>query len=164
MKDDIFSSVLASRTCLKVPYITSERLWGTDPEDTRSSSGSTNWSSRSCWPKIQQNHRRKRAQWQKERNLCLDLGWLVGYLGSIRAPYSSEGGSAEDNLKGGEEGQEKMAELFIAAQQFHTQGDASMPLPREDTKVSSVDWRIKDVLLVDIVIAVSRKNLKGKTS
>lgn len=55
-----------------------------------------------------------------------------------------------------------MAELFIAAQQFHTQRDAPMPLPREDTEVSSIDWRIKDVLLVDVVIAVSRKNLKGK--
>lgn len=87
---------------------------------------------------------------------------LVGYLGSIRAPYSSEGGSAEDILKGGQEGQEEGAELFIAAQQFHTQRDAPMPLPREDAKVSSVDWRIKDVLLVDIVIAVSRKNLKRK--
>lgn len=86
---------------------------------------------------------------------------LVGYLGSIRAPYSSEGGSAEEK-KGWEEGQEEVAELFIAAQQFHTQCDAPMPLPREDAKVSSVDWRIKDVLLVDVVIAVSRKNLKGK--
>lgn len=55
-----------------------------------------------------------------------------------------------------------MAELFIAAQQFHTQRDAPMPLPREDAKVSSVDWRIKDVLLVNIVIAVPRKNLIGK--
>lgn len=54
-------------------------------------------------------------------------------------------------------------ELFITAQQLHAQRDAPVPLPREDADVSSVDGRIKDVLLVDVIVAVSWKNLtKGK--
>lgn len=55
------------------------------------------------------------------------------------------------------------AELLITAQQLHAQSDAPVPLPREDADVSSVDRRIEDVLLVDVIVAVSWKNLtKGK--
>lgn len=79
--------------------------------------------------------------------------------GLSAAPYSSEGGSAGERKKGGEEG---WAELFITAQQLHAQRDAPMPLPREDANISGVDRRIEDVLLVDVIVAVSRKNLKEK--
>lgn len=60
--------------------------------------------------------------------------------------------------EGGEE--EGRRGLFITTQQLHAQRDAPMPLPREDANISGVDRRIEDVLLVDVIVAVSRKNLK----
>lgn len=53
-------------------------------------------------------------------------------------------------------------ELFVTAQQLHAQSDAAVPLPREDADVASVDRRIKDVLLVDVIVAISWKNLTMK--
>lgn len=54
-------------------------------------------------------------------------------------------------------------ELLVTAQQLHAQGDAPVPLPRQDADVSAVDRRIEDVLLVDVVVAVSWKNLAEET-
>jgi len=50
--------------------------------------------------------------------------------------------------------------LLITAQKLHSQGDALVPLPRQDTDISAVERRLKDVLFVNIVVAVTREDLE----
>lgn len=67
-----------------------------------------------------------------------------------------EGGRQEEVRGGG-----AWAALLITAQKLHSQGDVVMPLPRQDPDISAVERRLKDVLFVNIVVAVARENLKG---
>lgn len=55
------------------------------------------------------------------------------------------------------------AELLVAAEQLHPQGDALVPLPRQDADVASVERRLEDVLPVNVVVAVSWKDLQVQT-
>lgn len=49
--------------------------------------------------------------------------------------------------------------LLVTAQQLHPKGDALVPLPRQDADVAAVERRLKDVLLVNVVVAVASKDL-----
>lgn len=55
------------------------------------------------------------------------------------------------------------AELLVAAEELHPQGDALVPLPRQDADVASVERRLEDVLPVNVVVAVSWKDLQVRT-
>lgn len=52
------------------------------------------------------------------------------------------------------------AELLVAAEELHPQGNALVPLPRQDADVASVERRLEDVLPVNVVVAVSWKDLQ----
>lgn len=56
------------------------------------------------------------------------------------------------------------SELLITAEQLNSQRDAPVPLPWQNSDVPSVDRRIKDVLLVDVVVTVSKENLTREES
>lgn len=68
--------------------------------------------------------------------------------------------------KRGEGGREKEvgggATLLVTAQKLHSQGDVVMPLPRQDADISGVEGRLKDVLFVNVVVAVAWENLKRR--
>lgn len=68
--------------------------------------------------------------------------------------------------KRGEGGREKEvgggATLLVTAQKLHSQGDVVMPLPRQDADISVVERRLKDVLFVNVVVAVAWENLKRR--
>lgn len=49
--------------------------------------------------------------------------------------------------------------LLVAAQKLHSQGDALVPLPRQDANISAVEWRLKDVLFVNVVVAIAWEDL-----
>lgn len=49
--------------------------------------------------------------------------------------------------------------LLVAAQKLHSQGDALVPLPRQDADVSAVERGLKDVLFVNVVVAVALEDL-----
>lgn len=55
------------------------------------------------------------------------------------------------------------AELLVAAEELHPYGDALVPLPRQDADVASVERRLEDVLPVNVVVAVSWKDLQVRT-
>lgn len=50
--------------------------------------------------------------------------------------------------------------LVVAAQQLHAQGDALVPLPGEHAHVPGVEGRLKDVLLVGVVVHVALEKLQ----
>lgn len=52
--------------------------------------------------------------------------------------------------------------LLVTAQKLHSQGDVVMPLPRQDADISGVERRLKDVLFVNVVVAVAWENLKRR--
>lgn len=45
--------------------------------------------------------------------------------------------------------------LLVTAQELHSQGYALVPLPWQDADVSAIEWWLKDVLFVNIVVAVT---------
>lgn len=49
--------------------------------------------------------------------------------------------------------------LLVTAQKLHTKGDPLVPFPRQDAHVSAVERRLEDVLLVNVVVTVTRKDL-----
>lgn len=49
--------------------------------------------------------------------------------------------------------------LLVTAQELHSQGDALVPLPRQNADISGVKRRLKDVLFVDVVVAVAWEDL-----
>lgn len=53
--------------------------------------------------------------------------------------------------------------LLVTAQKLHPKGDPLMPFPRQDAHVSAVERRLKEVLLVNVVVTVARKDLERKT-
>lgn len=61
-------------------------------------------------------------------------------------------GGREEEVGGG-------ATLLVTAQKLHSQGDVVMPLPRQDADVLGVERRLKDVLFVNVVVAVAWENL-----
>lgn len=52
--------------------------------------------------------------------------------------------------------------LVIAAQQLHAQCDALMPLPRHDSNKSGVERRLKQILLMGVVVNVPLEKLRIK--
>lgn len=50
-------------------------------------------------------------------------------------------------------------ELLVTAQKLNSQGDALVPLPRQDADISAVERRLKDVLFVNVVVAVAWEDL-----
>lgn len=55
--------------------------------------------------------------------------------------------------------------LLITAQEFHSKGDALVPLPRQEAHVSAVERGLEEVLLVNIVVAVTWEDLdKNETN
>lgn len=64
-------------------------------------------------------------------------------------------GGREEEVGGG-------ATLLVTAQKLHSQGDVVMPLPRQDADISGVERRLKDVLFVNVVVAVAWENLKRR--
>lgn len=64
-------------------------------------------------------------------------------------------GGREEEVGGG-------ATLLVTAQKLHSQGDVVMPLPRQDADVLGVERRLKDVLFVNVVVAVAWENLKRR--
>lgn len=53
--------------------------------------------------------------------------------------------------------------LEVTAQQLHAQGDALVPLPGHNAQVAGVEWRLKQVLLMHVVVNVALENLSGNT-
>lgn len=53
--------------------------------------------------------------------------------------------------------------LVVTAEQFHAEGDALVPLPGHDTYVAGVERRVKQVLLVSVVVNVALENLQVNT-
>lgn len=51
------------------------------------------------------------------------------------------------------------AALLVTAQKLHSQGDALVPLPRQDADISAVEGGLKDVLFVNVVVAVAWEDL-----
>lgn len=64
--------------------------------------------------------------------------------------------------EGGREEEVGGGTLLVTAQKLHSQGDVVMPLPRQDADVSGVERRLKDVLFVNVVVAVAWENLKRR--
>lgn len=54
------------------------------------------------------------------------------------------------------------AELLAAAQQLQPQRDSLVPLPGQQADVAGKEWRLKDVCLVDVVVAISREDLQTR--
>ncbi len=50
--------------------------------------------------------------------------------------------------------------LVITAQQLHAQSDALVPLPGDDSDVSSIERRLKQILLMGVVVDVSLEKLQ----
>lgn len=50
--------------------------------------------------------------------------------------------------------------LVITAQQLHTQCDALMPLPGNDSNIAAVKWRLKYIPLMGVVVSVALKKLQ----
>lgn len=50
--------------------------------------------------------------------------------------------------------------LLVTAQQLHSQGDALVPVPWQDAHISAVERRLKDVVFVNVVVAVTWKDLE----
>lgn len=65
-----------------------------------------------------------------------------------------EGGRDEEVEKGG-----AGPGLLVTAQKLHSQGDALVPLPRQDAHVAAVERRLKYVRFVNVVVAVAREDL-----
>lgn len=54
--------------------------------------------------------------------------------------------------------------LLITPQKFHSKGDALVPLPRQEADISAVERGLEEVLLVNVVVAVTWEDLdKGQT-
>ena len=49
--------------------------------------------------------------------------------------------------------------LLFTAQELHPQGDALVPVPRQDADVSGVERGLEDVLFVNVVVAVAWEDL-----
>lgn len=49
--------------------------------------------------------------------------------------------------------------LLVTAKELHAQGDALVPLPRQDADISPIERWLKDVLFVNVVVAVTWKDL-----
>lgn len=54
------------------------------------------------------------------------------------------------------------ARLLAAAQQLQPQRDSLVPLPGQQADVAGEERRLEDVCLVDIVVAVSREDLRTR--
>lgn len=71
-----------------------------------------------------------------------------------------KGGREEEEVeKGGGGGGGSGTALLITAEKLDSQGDALMPLPWQDADVSAIERRLKDVLFVNIVVAVAWEDL-----
>lgn len=81
------------------------------------------------------------------------------------AQEGREGGRAKEDQrgkeveKGGGGGTGFRAALLITAQKLHSQGDALVPLPGKDADISAIEGWFKDVLFVNVVVAVSWEDL-----
>lgn len=56
-------------------------------------------------------------------------------------------------------GDEYWEVLLVTAQELHSQGDALVPLPWQDSNISPIERWFKDVLSVNVVIAVTWEDL-----
>lgn len=80
-------------------------------------------------------------------------GWELGSAGVAQVEEKRKG-------RGGGRWKRRGAVLLITAQKLNSQGDALLPLPRQDTDKAGVERRLKDVVFVDVVIAVAWKDLE----
>lgn len=71
-----------------------------------------------------------------------------------------KGGKEEEEVEQGGRGEGgSRTSLLVTAEKLDSQGDALVPLPRQDANISAVERRLKDVLFVNVVVTVAWEDL-----
>lgn len=71
-------------------------------------------------------------------------------------------GWGEEVERGGGGGGGSGTTLLVTAKKLHSQGDALVPLPRQDADEAGVERRLEDILFVNVVVAVAGEDLSRR--
>lgn len=81
-----------------------------------------------------------------------------GQEGKGRGERGGGGGRERRKMRRSGVGRSRVV-LLVTAKKLDSQGDAIVPLPRQDANVAAVERGIKDVVFVNVVVAVAWKDL-----